>query len=89
MTVNGFLGYVWGSEWRLAVPIMPYNGDPSVFQGRGRMSGKSVDIARTVLMEPGSSYTKVGMRFGVTRQRVGQIAIRMGVGRIKRIHESE
>jgi hypothetical protein len=68
---------------------MPYNGDPGVFQGRGGMTGKSVDIARTVLMEPGSSYTEVGMRFGVTRQRVGQIAIRMGVGRVKRIHESE
>jgi hypothetical protein len=53
------------------------------------MSGKSVDIARTVLMEPEVSYTKVGMRFGVTRQRVGQIAIRMGVGRVKRINGSE
>ena len=68
---------------------LPYNGDRDVFRGRGRMTGKSVDIARTVLMEPGSSYTKVGRRFGVTRQRVGRIAIRMGVGRMSRIHESE
>jgi len=53
---------------------------------RGRMSGKSLDIARTVLMEPDLSYELIAGRFGVSRQRVGQIVVRMGVAR-NRINE--
>jgi Mor family transcriptional regulator len=49
--------------------------------GRGKVSGRSMDIARTVLMEPGSSYASVANRYGVSRQRVGQIVRRMGVAR--------
>jgi hypothetical protein len=63
---------------------VPYTLDPDVYQGRGRMTGRSIDIARLVLLEPGLSYQMVANRFGVNRQRVGAIARRMGVARKRR-----
>ena len=60
---------------------MPYTKDFKMFPGRGRVEGKSIDIARAVLMSPEKSYKDVGDRFGVTRQRVGAIVRRMGVAR--------
>jgi hypothetical protein len=49
--------------------------------GLGRMSQKSKDIARTVLMSPKVSYQDVADRYEVTRQRVGAISRRLGIGR--------
>lgn len=65
---------------------MPYTNDVTVFRGRGNLTGKSMDIARTVLMDPSVSYQDVADRFGVSRQRVGAIVKRMGVqrGRIQK-----
>lgn len=63
---------------------MPYTTDPNFYQGRGGLTGRSMDIARLVLLEPELSYRTVGRRFGVTRQRVGAIARRMGVARRRR-----
>ena len=54
--------------------------------GRGKMSPRSMDIARAVLMEPDSTYQSVAERFGITRQRVGQIVRRLDVARIKKIN---
>ena len=54
--------------------------------GRGMVTPRSMDIARAVLLEPGSTYQSVADRFGVTRQRVGQIVRRLDVARRKRIN---
>ena len=54
--------------------------------GRGQVTPRSMDIARAVLLEPGSTYQSVADRFGVTRQRVGQIVRRLDVARRKRIN---
>jgi hypothetical protein len=51
------------------------------------VEGKSIDIARAVLMSPEKSYQDVGDRFGVTRQRVGAIVRRMGVARRMRLQQ--
>jgi DNA-binding Lrp family transcriptional regulator len=53
-------------------------------QGRGRVSARSLDIARSVVMNPKLSYSDVAKQFGVSRQRVGQIVRRMNVSKIKR-----
>jgi len=53
-------------------------------EGRGRVSSRSLDIARSVVMNPELSYRDVAKRFGVSRQRVGQIVRRMNVSKIKR-----
>lgn len=53
--------------------------------GRGKMSPRSMDIARAVLLEPDTSYKSVAKRFGVSRQRVGQIVRRLDVARRKKI----
>ena len=58
-----------------------YREKYELLSGRGRMSGRSLDIARTILMEPNLSYKDVGIKFGVSKQRVGQIVTRMGVQR--------
>jgi len=62
-----------------------YHRKYELLSGRGKMTGRSLDIARTILMEPGLSYKDVGTRFGVSKQRVGQIVTRLGVqrGRLK------
>mgnify|MGYP005837994695 CR=1 FL=1 len=48
--------------------------------GRGRMSGRSMNIARAVLLD-GASYSDVARRYGISKQRVGQIVRRLGVAR--------
>jgi len=53
--------------------------------GRGKVSPRSMDIARAVLLEPDTSYKSVAKRFGVSRQRVGQIVRRLDVARRKKI----
>jgi hypothetical protein len=60
---------------------MPYISNVAVFRGRGNLTGKSMDIARAVLLEPSVSYQDVANRFGVSRQRVGAIVKRMGIQR--------
>jgi len=50
------------------------------------MSPRSMDIARAVLLEPDSTYQSVAKRFGITRQRVGQIVRRLDVARVKKIN---
>ena len=54
--------------------------------GRGKVTPRSMDIARAVLMEPDSTYQSVAERFGITRQRVGQIVRRLDVARVKKIN---
>ena len=54
--------------------------------GRGKMSPRSMDIARAVLLEPDSTYQSVARRFGVSRQRVGQIVRRLDVAMVKKIN---
>mgnify|MGYP003137098013 CR=1 FL=1 len=56
--------------------------------GIGRLSRNSKDIARAVLMEPDRSYAEIGNRFGVSRQRVGQIARRLDITRRVSISEN-
>jgi len=56
--------------------------------GIGRLSRNSKDIARAVLMEPDRSYDEIGKRFGVSRQRVGQIARRLDITRRVPISEN-
>jgi len=48
------------------------------------MTTKSIDIARAVVMSPESSYRKLAVRFGVSPQRVGQVARRLNVARFKK-----
>jgi DNA-binding CsgD family transcriptional regulator len=54
------------------------------YKGRGKMSARSLDVARTVLMNPELSYASIANRFGISRQRVGQIVRRMNVARVKK-----
>jgi DNA-binding MarR family transcriptional regulator len=56
-----------------------------VYKGRGRMTPRSLDIARSVVMNPGVSYIDIARDFGVTKQRVGQIVRRMNVARTRKI----
>ena len=48
--------------------------------GRGRVTGRSMNIARAVLLDK-ASYSDVARRYGVSKQRVGQIVRRMGIAR--------
>ena len=64
-----------------------YQQKYEVLSGRGRMSGRSMDIARTVLLQPDLSYRDVAKKFNVSRQRVGQIVRRLGVERKRKFHE--
>tara|TARA_R100000306_G_C4318216_1_gene113725 strand:+ start:191 stop:409 length:219 start_codon:yes stop_codon:yes gene_type:complete len=49
--------------------------------GFGRVTRRTKDIARAIVMEPEMSYGDLAERFGVSRQRVGQIARRLDVSR--------
>lgn len=49
--------------------------------GTGRVTKRSRDIGRTILLQPDMTYEEVGGMFGVSRQRVGQIARRLRVNR--------
>jgi|TARA_R100000306_G_scaffold60681_1_gene61284 DNA-directed RNA polymerase sigma subunit (sigma70/sigma32) len=51
--------------------------------GLGKVSRHTKDIARMLIMQPGKTYQEVGDRFGVSRQRVGQVAVRMDIKRPK------
>jgi len=48
--------------------------------GRGKMSGRSMNIARAVLFDK-ASYSEVAKKYGISKQRVGQIVRRMGIAR--------
>ena len=49
--------------------------------GIGNMTGDSQDIAMEILTMPGKSYQVIAGKHGVSRQRVGQIARRLDIGR--------
>ena len=66
-------------EWQMYSPKLVGQ------HGRGKMAPRSMDIARAVLLEPDTSYKSVAKRFGVSRQRVGQIVRRLDVARRKKI----
>lgn len=82
--ILGIVGYVLCEKVGVVVHQVPYTTDPNIYQGKGRLTGRSMDIARLVLLEPELSYQSVAGRFGVSRQRVGAIVRRMGVARRRR-----
>ena len=47
----------------------------------GNMTEDSQDIAMEILTMPGKSYQDIAGKHGVSRQRVGQIARRLDIGR--------
>ena len=49
--------------------------------GLGNMTEDSQDIAMEILTMPGKSYQDIAGKHGVSRQRVGQIARRLDIGR--------
>ena len=49
--------------------------------GLGNMTEDSQDIAMEILTMPGKSYQEIAGKHGVSRQRVGQIARRLDIGR--------
>ena len=49
--------------------------------GLGNMTEASQDIALEILTMPGKSYQDIAGKHGVSRQRVGQIARRLDIGR--------
>jgi len=61
-----------------------YGDAPSSRKDKGNMTTKSIDIARAVVMSPELSYRKLAVRFGVSPQRVGQVARRLNVARFKK-----
>jgi hypothetical protein len=46
-----------------------------------------MEIARTIMSEPGLTYRQIAKQFGVNYRRVGHIARRMGVARRRRIDD--
>ena len=46
--------------------------------GNGRLSDRSIEIAEALNSEPRPTYSQLAEKFGITKQRVGQIALRMG-----------
>ena len=52
--------------------------------GLGRMSHKSKAIALEILTDTGKTYDDIAAEHGVSRQRIGQIARRLDIGRITR-----
>jgi|TARA_R100000789_G_C2977449_1_gene142458 DNA-binding CsgD family transcriptional regulator len=66
---------------------MPYTLDYGTFQGRGAVTLKTMEIARTIMSEPGLTYRQIAKQFGVNYRRVGHIARRMGVARRRRIDD--
>jgi uncharacterized protein YdbL (DUF1318 family) len=64
---------------------MPYTMDENQtsFGDVGKISARTLDIGRAIALEPDSTYEDIAFRFGVSRQRIGQIAKRFSVGRRK------
>lgn len=62
---------------------MPYTTDenPASFGNVGKITPRTRDIGRIILSEPDSTYEDIAFRFGVSRQRIGQIAKRFSVDR--------
>ena len=52
--------------------------------GLGRMSHKSKAIALEILTDKDKTYDDIAAGHGVSRQRIGQIARRLDIGRITR-----
>ncbi len=52
--------------------------------GLGRMSHKSKSIAMEILTDKDKTYDDIAAKHGVSRQRIGQIARRLDIGRITR-----
>ena len=51
------------------------------YNGTGKVTKKSRDIGRAIVLQPDLTYEAVGGMFGVSRQRVGQIARRLHIAR--------
>ena len=47
--------------------------------GPGNLTDRSLEIAEALGVDPRPTYSQLAKRFGVTKQRVGQIALRAGV----------
>ena len=62
---------------------MPYSTDENQasFDDVSKISARTLDIGRTIALEPNSTYEDIAFRFGVSRQRIGQIAKRFSVDR--------
>ena len=52
--------------------------------GLGRLSHRSKSIALEILTHPNKTYDEIAAEHGVSRQRIGQIARRLDIGRITR-----
>lgn len=50
--------------------------------GLGRLSHRSKSIALEILTHPNKTYDEIAAEHGVSRQRIGQIARRLDIGRI-------
>lgn len=73
----GTLSFQWGDYRYVETSYsIKYTGRT----GRGRVTGRSMNIARAVLLDK-ASYSEVARRYGVSKQRVGQIVRRMGIAR--------
>ena len=82
------LRYVWSIQGGMMVQAdTKYHMKYELLSGRGRMTGRSMDIARTILMQPELSYRDVAKKFNISRQRVGQIVRRLGVARKRKLYE--
>lgn len=51
------------------------------YNGTGKVTKKSRDIGRAIVLQPDLTYEAVGGMFGVSKQRVGQIARRLRIAR--------
>ena len=47
--------------------------------GPGNLTDRSLEIVEALGVDPRPTYSQLAKRFGVTKQRVGQIALRAGV----------
>jgi DNA-directed RNA polymerase sigma subunit (sigma70/sigma32) len=47
--------------------------------GLGNLTDRSLEIVEALGVDPRPTYSQLAKRFGVTKQRVGQIALRAGV----------
>ena len=54
-------------------------------EGLGNISPRTIDIGRIIQSEPGTTYEEIADRYGVSRQRIGQIAKRFAVNRNRSI----
>ena len=57
--------------------------------GLGRLSHRSKSIALEILTHPNKTYDDIAAGHGVSRQRIGQIARRLDIGRITRGQAAE